>query len=240
MPAGAYPRPSPTSDREVLGVPRDGWRVDLPGKVHMVAGGTTAGDYSSPGGGSVRPGVTWVRQVHGSRALVVTRPGEHAGEEADALVTAVPGAVLVVRTADCAPIGLGSTEGVAAVVHAGWRGLVAGVVDEAVRLMRTLGASRVFAALGPCVHAHGYEFSPADLDIVAGRLGEGVRGLAGTGRPALDVPAAAAAALSACHAELVASSPVCTHCSDEHWSWRARGDGGRQGTAVWVGDLPDA
>ena len=222
----------------MLDVPRDGWRVELPGNVHMVAGDRRAGDYSSRGGWAPRSGVTWVRQVHGARALVVANPGEHAVEQADALVTAVPGAVLLVRTADCAPIGLASAEGVAAAVHAGWRGLVAGVVDEAVDLMRALGAGSVFAALGPCVHPHGYEFSPADLDAVAGRLGDGVRGVAATGRPALDMPAAVAAALSACGAQLVARSPVCTHCSDEHWSWRARRDAGRQGTAVWVGDLP--
>ena len=224
----------------MLGVPLHGWRVDLPGNVHMVAGDRTAGDYSSPGSGPVLSGITWVRQVHGTRTIVVAKPGERSGEEADALVTAVAGAVLLVRTADCAPIGLASAEGVAAAVHAGWRGLLAGVVDEAVGVMRDLGASRVFAALGPCVHPHGYEFSPADLDAVARRLGDRVRGEAATGRPALDMPGAVAAALSACGAELVARSDVCTHCSEAHWSWRARRDPGRQATAVWLGDLAGA
>src|SRR5690606_38845563 len=42
---------------------------------------------------------TWLRQVHGADVVTVTSPGEHAGTEADAAVTAVPGAVLAVTTA---------------------------------------------------------------------------------------------------------------------------------------------
>ena len=47
---------------------------------------------------------TWLRQVHGAGVVIVTEPGEHAGAQADAAVTAVPGAVLAVQTADCAPV----------------------------------------------------------------------------------------------------------------------------------------
>ena len=52
-----------------------------------------------PDGVPPRP---WTRltQVHGARVVTVTRPGEHAGAEADAAVTAVPGCALLVRTAD--------------------------------------------------------------------------------------------------------------------------------------------
>src|SRR5437870_5726904 len=55
---------------------------------------------------------TWLRQVHGGRVLVVEGPGCGVGEEADASVSAVPGAVLAVLTADCAPVALASQEGV--------------------------------------------------------------------------------------------------------------------------------
>ena len=47
---------------------------------------------------------TTLRQVHGNRVVVVTRPGEHRGEAADAAVTDVAGAVLCIRVADCAPV----------------------------------------------------------------------------------------------------------------------------------------
>src|SRR4029453_6810882 len=62
------------------------------------------------------------------RGVHVREPGEHAGTEADAAVTAVPGAAIAVQTADCVPIGLEAT-GAVAVVHAGWRGLAAGGIQ---------------------------------------------------------------------------------------------------------------
>src|SRR5690606_23478698 len=49
---------------------------------------------------------TWLHQVHGAHVVVVQRPGEHAGAAADAATTAVSGAVLSVKGADCAPIAL--------------------------------------------------------------------------------------------------------------------------------------
>src|SRR4051794_17563047 len=47
---------------------------------------------------------TWLHQVHGAEVVVVHTPGDHAGAEADAAVTAATGAVLAVQTADCASI----------------------------------------------------------------------------------------------------------------------------------------
>ena len=164
---------------------------------------------------------------------VVEEAGGCRGAVADAAVTAVAGAALAVITADCAPVALSSTEGVVGVVHAGWRGLVAGVVEATVSAMERLGAREIFAALGPCIWPHGYDFSLPDLDSVADKLGPGVRAVSSSGKPALDVPAAVAAALARSGASLVAVSQTCTHCSRAHWSWRARGERGRQATVVW-------
>lgn len=176
---------------------------------------------------------TWLDQVHGARVLVAQRPGDRSGEQADAVVTTLPGAALVVRTADCAPVALASPQGVVGAVHAGWRGLVAGVIEAALAAMERLGATDVSAALGPCIRPHAYTFSPADLEVLVGRYGQTVAGTDAAGRPALDLPAAVAAALVAGGASLVADSGVCTHCSREHWSWRARRDSARQATVVW-------
>src|SRR5947209_16084022 len=74
---------------------------------------------------------SWVRQVHGSTVVTVDRPGGGAGETGDALVTSSDGAALAILTADCAPIALGADIAAVAAVHAGWRGLRAGVVDAA-------------------------------------------------------------------------------------------------------------
>ncbi len=176
---------------------------------------------------------TWLRQVHGCNVVRVARPGEAAGAEADGAVSRAPGAALAVLTADCAPVALVSPEGVIGVAHAGWRGLLAGVVEAAVGGMRQLGATDVAAALGPCIHAECYPFGRADLDRVADRLGPGVRATSNDGGPALDLPAAVRASLERAGARLVLRRGVCTACSPAHWSWRGGRDTERQATVVW-------
>jgi hypothetical protein len=176
---------------------------------------------------------TWLHQVHGARVVVVERPGDCRGEEADAAVTTVPGAALAVLTADCAPVGLSSPEGVVAVAHAGWRGLMAGVLEAAIAAMRALGACEVQAALGPCIHPHAYRFSPTDLEFVVNRFGPAVQAVDCQGYPALDLPAAVRAALERSGASLAADAGTCTHCSGAHWSWRARRETSRQATIAF-------
>jgi len=174
----------------------------------------------------------WLRQVHGAAVAQVDTPGAVQGAPGDALVSSVAGVALAVFTADCAPVALASPEGVVGVVHAGWRGLEAGVIDAAVESMRRLGASRVVAALGPCIRPGCYEFGVEDLDRLASVLGPAVRARTTGGRPALDLPAAVAGALTRCGGELVADQGGCTACSDQWFSHRARGDTGRQATVV--------
>ena len=130
-------------------------------------------------------------------------------------------------------IALASREGVFAAVHAGWRGLVVGVIQEAADRLRDQGASQVFGALGPCIHAECYEFSESDLRRVAAALGDGVRSRTADGRPALDVPEAVAAALTAGGVTQVAGVEACTACGPGYFSHRARQDSGRQALVAW-------
>ena len=176
---------------------------------------------------------TWLRQVHGDTVVTVAGPGREAGAKADASLTAAGGCVLAVLTADCAPVALVSREGVVAAVHAGWRGLVAGVIERAVEAARELGATDLRAVLGPCIHAECYEFGAGDLDAVASALGEEVRGQTADGRPALDVPKAVAAALKRAGVTEVDDVDECTACGGDYFSWRARGELARQAMVVW-------
>lgn len=176
---------------------------------------------------------TWVRQVHGARVVVVDHPGAGAREVADAVVTAVPGAAIAVLTADCAPVALVG-DGVVGVAHAGWRGLGAGVLEAAVTAMRQLGATEVGAVLGPCIRPECYEFGAFDLDRLAARFGDAVRGTTGDGRPALDLAAGVRVALHRVGVTDVEDPGVCTACSGEHWSHRARQDTARQGVVAWL------
>jgi YfiH family protein len=177
---------------------------------------------------------TRLRQVHGSRVVVVTEPGGMMGEEADAAVTTVPGAHLAILTADCAPIAMASPEGVIGAVHAGWRGLAAGVIQRTAEVMRDLGASHIEAALGPCIHPECYEFGAADLSTITAMLGHSVRGRTAAGKPALNLLAGVRGALTQAGVVLVAVDERCTSCTAELYSHRARGEEERQAMVVWM------
>ena len=187
--------------------------------------------------------VAWLTQVHGSEARVVSwvaPPGGSTGVptlghlgEGDALVSTTPGVALCVLTADCGPVALSSPEGIFGAVHVGWRGLVAGVVEQAVAQMRDLGATDVTGALGPCIRTPCYEFGVAELDVVSAAYGSAVRGTATNGRPALDLVAGVTAAVIAAGGRMVEGADACTSCSREQFSHRARADTGRQALVVW-------
>lgn len=118
-------------------------------------------------------GPRWLRQVHGTRAVVVdaVRPPDIAlpdppplarveGErepEADAAVTRTPGVVLAIQTADCLPVLLCADDGAeVGAAHAGWRGLAAGVLEAVLAAMQA-SPGHVLAWLGPAIGAASYE-----------------------------------------------------------------------------------
>lgn len=185
---------------------------------------------------AVAPGRwTWLRQVHGSRVVVVDEPGGLAGEEADAAVTDRPGAVLAVHTADCVPVLLHDrAAGVVGAAHAGWRGLLHGVLGSTVEAMAQLGAGSITAEIGPHIRARCYEFGADELALVAGRYGDAVRAETAWGTPALDLHAAVDTALAGCpDVVAVSSHPGCTACEpDRFWSHRARTETGRHAATV--------
>jgi polyphenol oxidase len=181
---------------------------------------------------------TWLRQTHGADVVVVDRPGAEAGATADAAVTTVPGAAVAVHTADCVPIVLLGRDAVG-VVHAGWRGLAAGVVEAAVATMDRVAptGTGVRAVIGPCIRVECYEFGPDDLDRVAAVLGDAVRGRTAAGAPALDLTVAAVAALRRGGVVQVDDDGSCTACDPRWFSHRARGDTGRQAAVAWLEPL---
>ena len=179
---------------------------------------------------------TWLDEQHGTDVVTVTEPGHHAGAPADAAVTAVPGAVLVAEMADCAPIALWSDAGAIGVVHAGWRGLEAGVLGNAVAALRGLGDAALNVEIGPSIRAGCYPFGPADLDRLADRFGAAVVAVTSDGAPALDLPAAVRQECARLGVARVHDWGLCTACSPRLWSWRARRDTGRH--ALFVGTEP--
>ena len=123
------------------------------------------------GFGSSLEDFVFARQVHGAGVRVVGAADRGSGAlclddaiaDADALVTATPGVVLAILTADCVPIVLHDpVAGVLACVHAGWRGTVAGVSASALAAMQALGSrpSDVIAGIGPAIAAARYQVGP--------------------------------------------------------------------------------
>ena len=101
----------------------------------------------------------WLRQVHGNEVAIFDAPGAANDEEqqADAAITRRPGTVLAILTADCMPILLCAADGSeVAAVHAGWRGLAAGVIEACVGRMRAQPANLI-AWLGPAIGPSSYE-----------------------------------------------------------------------------------
>lgn len=187
-----------------------------------------------------------LHQVHGAAARHIDGvdglDGVIAGE-GDALVTATPGVVLAVQTADCVPVLFASTAGepVIGAAHAGWRGLYEGVIEATAVEMRRLGATEIRAWIGPCISDEHYEFSQRDLTTVALRFGPDVVAATAEGRPALDVVAAARVALRDAGVDAVDTSMAwCTATSVDDdaaprfASHRARGDLERQASAVRI------
>ena len=173
---------------------------------------------------------TWLSQVHGSRVAVVDHPGARAGDEADASVTGSFGAVLCVQTADCVPVVLVG-DGVVGVAHAGWRGLVEGVLSNAVEAVAALGGGSPSAMIGPCIRATSYPFGEADLARVEAAVGGSVRSTTASGMLALDMVAAASCALAGAGVGHIDDLGIDT-ADDMYFSHRVRRDEGRQITAV--------
>lgn len=123
-----------------------------------------------------------LRQVHGNQVHVLDEGTDlrpylrDAVEErppGDALVTALPGLAVAVATADCAPILIADPQRrLVGAVHAGWRGVAAGVIEATLAAMRDrfgCDAGDCVAAVGPCVGAARYEVGAEVRDAFAGR-----------------------------------------------------------------------
>jgi hypothetical protein len=173
--------------------------------------------------------LAWGRQVHGDRVL--RRDAAGPGEDADAQLTTTDGLAPMVLGADCVIIAL-AARGAVGAVHAGWRGLAAGVIARAVAELHELAArAPVAAAIGPGAGRCCYEVGTE----VHERFAE-YAGLARQGRN-LDLKAIARAQLRAAGVAAVHDVGLCTICSDPDLFYSHRRDGGRTGrqaALVWL------
>jgi polyphenol oxidase len=168
-------------------------------------------------------------QVHSNR--VVRASAGARGERADGLWTDEPGLPILAISADCLPIALVRVNGKApavAVVHAGWRGLLEGIVASGVE---ALGAGTVAAAIGPAIGPCCYEVGEEVAAPFCRRFGEDV---VRDGR--LDLWTSAERALRAAGVAQVERFDRCTACEPETFFSHRRDAGttGRQGVIAYV------
>jgi copper oxidase (laccase) domain-containing protein len=173
---------------------------------------------------------SFVHQVHGTEVVRASRA--RAVPDADAMVTDDDGLALALLGADCALIGLSSAEGIRGAAHAGWRGLLGGVIEGTAAAMRALGATDLVAARSPAIYPECYPFSEADLAPLRARYGPGVLGTARDGSPALDLPAAVNLALERAGVEVLEELAGCTSCDPRFYSWRRGADSARHALVV--------
>jgi hypothetical protein len=173
-------------------------------------------------------------QVHGSRLASVGRGRSGSGYDGpagvipatDGLHTRTPGVALAVATADCTPVILAG-DGRVAVIHAGWRGVAAGIVDAAIGLFDS--PAKVRAAVGPAAGGCCYEVGEdVVLAVASGTAGVPVT-LKKPGRPHLDLAATVGRTCRALGIRKVEIADLCTiHEHERFFSHRRQGPCGRQ------------
>jgi len=165
--------------------------------------------------------LAFVKQVHGAEVLEAPPGCSGVQGEGDGLVSHGSGVVCGVLTADCVPVLLEGQSGVAG-LHAGWRGLVAGVLQRGVDAVGPVTA----AWIGPSIHACCYEVG----EDVTGAFERA--GLPVSGPRRVDPSDAARVALERAGVENIARSEECTSCNPNYFSYRRDGETGRQGNFI--------
>lgn len=173
-------------------------------------------------------------QVHGRDMHVVSERihsgGQPVAEAADGHLTALRGVGAMVLTADCVPVVIG-VPGAVAALHAGWRGLAAGVLEQGVASLRRMSdRDEALAVIGPCAGPCCYEVGVEVLSALGMPAPED-----GRAKAMLDLHAAARARLQAAGIERVHDVERCTICDQRLFSHRREGAAaGRQGAIAWL------
>lgn len=176
----------------------------------------------------------WLRQVHGCEVAEINNSYQY---ECDASITRKPGIVCVVMTADCLPLLMTDRQGtVVAAVHAGWRGLTAGVIENTLDYMGC-PTSDILVWLGPAIGSAHFE------------VGENVYQCAIDHDPAAraaftehgekhwlcDLYHLARQRLAACGVGAVSGGGFCTYADAERfYSYRRDGITGRMASIIWI------
>ncbi|AEI36133.1 MULTISPECIES: peptidoglycan editing factor PgeF [Francisella] len=174
--------------------------------------------------------IKWLRQNHTN---IVTYFEEYSGDFCDAIVTDKPKQACVVLTADCLPIILFDKKMTkVAAIHAGWRGLLQGILEQT--LKEFVGLDLV-AWFGPCISGNFYEVGCDVHDKFVEQheaYGQAFRSKS-EDKYLFDMKMVARQILNDNHCFDIVDSGLCTYSNKRFYSYRKEGTTGRQATFVW-------
>jgi polyphenol oxidase len=176
----------------------------------------------------------WLEQAHGN-TLVFASHGP--GQQGDASIAYEPGPVCAVLTADCLPLLLCDRQGTrVAAVHAGWRGLAAGIIEAAVRALACPG-SKLLAWLGPAIGPEAFEIGAEvrETFLAQDHRNDAAFRPCRPGHWLADLYLLARLRLAALEVTAVYGGHYCTVAeASRFYSYRREGRTGRMATLIWL------
>ncbi|MBZ0114913.1 MAG: peptidoglycan editing factor PgeF [Thermoanaerobaculia bacterium] len=171
----------------------------------------------------------FLHQIHSETVIETENHGDCG--PGDGLVTSAMGLALIVVTADCVPVLLAGSERIAA-VHAGWRGLVQGVIPRTLDAM--VGKGPVTAWIGPCIGPCCYEVGEEVALAIASVASTKAIQRDRKPKPHIDLRLAAQTQLERSGVSQIRHLGPCTRCDNSLWSYRRDGhQAGRNHAFIW-------
>lgn len=178
----------------------------------------------------------WLNQIHSNECILAE---EDTNFNADAIITRDKTKVLAIMTADCLPILLSNLEGTEiAAIHAGWRGLLNGIVENTVNKMQSK-PNQIIAWIGPAICQSCYETGPEVRDAYVNSYGFTDQAFKSCGQHWLaNLPQLAELILVNKGISKVYQSEVCTfEKENELYSYRRNAQTGRMVSLIWFNSL---
>lgn len=177
----------------------------------------------------------WLEQVHGCDVVIADEEG--AGMSCDASTTRQPGVVCAVLTADCLPLLICKQDGSqVAAVHAGWRGLAAGIIEQTISQMGIAGG-QLLAWLGPAIGPQAFEVGPEVRDIFLAHSHKAEEAFThqDNGKWLCDLYLLARQRLIDLGVNHISGGDLCTYTgAEQFYSYRRDGVTGRMASLIWI------
>lgn len=180
--------------------------------------------------------LTWLNQTHSTTCIRVAENSQFLPHNADALVTSQVGHVLMIMTADCLPIVLGNAaSNEVANLHAGWRGLAHGMIENTLHAMQT---PVTWAWLGACISQACFEVGEEVKETFCQKYAVDFAFIPSeNGKYFADLYAIARHILNQCGVQHVYGGGSCTYqATDQYYSYRRHPKTGRMATFVFLSE----